>query len=238
MTKTFSETVDIVAAQSGYQSNISFVATAVNRALKLASPHRHYSMLQEKRYAINNPRGKRLKEHSLDLPFDFRIMLAVRADNRLSIAKKNPGLGQLISDQQHSPIFYYLAGDTLHVRAPIIKCLDIAYYKVLPNFLYYSVEKRLLRSAQSEIDALFEYRYPDTDDWVAYNSDDARHLKSYNRHVNWLLRDYNDVIITGALSNTYNAKGNIEVGGRLFQQFQQSIRDIKSLYDETREGEY
>ena len=237
MSKTFSEIVDIVATQSGYQSNISLITTAVNRAIKQCTPHKHYEQLKEKQYKVENKRGfgKNL-EHCFELPQDHRIPLAVRVDNHRIIKLRNPGLGQLY---QPEPLFYYLAGNKLFVRSYIASHLDLAYYSVVKNFLYYPLEKRLLRTTcRDEDEALFDYRVPQTDEWINYNPVDPRHNKSYQRHVNWLTKDYSEVLILGALSSAYNSKGAIETGGRLFTEFRNEIKEIKKAYELTRQGEY
>lgn len=235
MSKTFSEIVDIVTVQSGYQSNISLVVTAVNRAIKLCMPYKHFSQLKEIRYQIENKRGfNKNLSHCLPLPQDLRIPLSVRADNHRFIVKKNPGIGQVY---QPNPIYYYLAGSDINIRCYIKSHVDMAYYAVVKDFLYYPPEKRLVKSTDIDAEFLFEYRHPQSDDWLPFNSLDPNQEKSYNRHINWLTKDYSEVLVTGALSSVLNAKGSIEAGGRLYQQFLEDVRDLKAVNSETRIGE-
>lgn len=226
---TFSEIVDDVAQQAGY-SNISVVASHVNRAVKAFTPIHHFSDLVEDTFNQKSCDAR----SKIVLPNDYRTMQAVRVDNRIMVPMKKPGLGQQVHEGTH---YYYETGIYLAIRGHIAQKVDIAYYRVTPSFLYFPVEKRLLRTSQNEHDSLYEFRHPDSDEWLPLNRRDENHMASYNRHVNWLIEAYEAQLLNGALSNAYNAKGNIEVGGRLFQQFRLDVAEIKAAHMHSYQGE-
>lgn len=230
---TFSEIVDQVAIQSGYQSNLGLVAGFVNNAMHGLTPLKHHSQLREVTYYPEKSH-KFKTSHSFPIPEDLATIRAVRVDGRVFVSEKKPGLGQVLIEDHY---FYYLIEDQLAVRGPISDRLELAYYKVLRNFLYYPREKRLLREATSEGQHRFEYRVPQTDEWIPYNRSAPDQRASYDRHMNWILDHHHSAVTNGALSSALNARGDIEAGGRLFQAFNQEKRLIMEQHTGNNHGE-
>lgn len=232
MSKTFSEIVDEVAKTAGLNSNIPAVVGYVNRAIKVLTPIRHFSDMVELQHRVPSFTKKLV----LDLPQNHRVTRAIRVDNRTFAKRKLPGLVQAVTtDTSH---YYYESGTKLVIVGAIRSHVDIAYYRVTPAFKYYPQEYRMLRSSEKEGESMYEYREPETNEWLALNLHDPAHESSYLRHTNWITKGYSEVLTNGALSHAYNSKGETERGSRLFQLFTQDVRDIRKSHHDLTVGEY
>lgn len=232
MTNTFSEIVDGVANTSGLKTNIPSVVFMVNRALKQLTPIKHFSDLIEYRSTVQRFTNKLI----LDLPQNHRVTRAIRVDNRTFAKRKPPGLAQAVTT--NASHYYYESGEKLVIVGAIRQHVDIAYYRVTPSMKYYPLEYRLIRAAVLEGDDLFEYRVPQTAEWLPLNLNNPEHAKAYARHTNWLTKGYAETIFNGALSHAYNSKGATERGSRLYQLFSADVKEIKKAHQDIVVGEH
>jgi hypothetical protein len=149
------------------------------------------------------------------IPFDFKSIRAIHyggpIPNGEFVDKKMPG-----RIQENGAKYWYQTGDTIILSGAHGR-VDISYYRLSKAFIYVKPDKRLLASDDNSF-----YKYRDTSEtsiWIEFNNDNNIHREAYNRHVNWVIKDHAHTILEGLLARLYNSRGDLQRGGRHYQQY-------------------
>lgn len=222
MARTFSEIVDAVAVQTGYIGQLRLVISFANNAINQLRPIRHFSSLRED--YINNGHAKL----TVPMPQNYASMLSAQdLEGKKIYTHRRPGLGTLVNPTSH---WFYESGDAL-VFNGYSRGITIAYYVTSKHFVYYAPEYRLLRSTETEGEHLYDYRAPQTNDWLPLDYANPQYSELIKRHTNWIITQHADVVLTGALSGAYNAKGQLDNGARMFQLFASERTKIQAIHE-------
>lgn len=212
--RTFSEIVDSIIASVGQPALLHMTCVEVNAVINdLRTNHPSDFDLGE----VRLQRGVS-SNFQWRIPHDFRAMRVARFDGNIFVSEAKPGIVQ-----KKLRRYWYQSGDAI-VFIGARHIIDVAYYRSRQVFKYVKSDQRLLRSsAAAEYD--YDFRPAPDAPWVPMLQVNQQNSRSYNAHVDWVVRQYPEAIFQGAISAIYNHLGQLEKGARAYQSFTRS-KDI------------
>lgn len=219
--RTFSEIVDTAIAITKQPFSLQLAIAATNAVVRDLSTNFNsdFDLLE---HSIRLPRSRRagaitqLRTASWRLPANFRAIRTVRYDGSYFPKCRKPGL-----IQKSMLRYWYQSTGHIHFSG-VDHVVDIAYYKMLPSFVYAPEDLRLVRSDDGDsylVTSNLDTANPAARVEVSINFEDASHEALLERHANWVIRMYPEIILDGVLSRLYNGKGDTNRGGRFHQQY-------------------
>jgi hypothetical protein len=228
--RTFSEIVDTAIATSNMPSHLKYAISACNSIIhEIAGVSLNdYDLDEYSLLVTDTPVFTRLGRDyghppapksiaTWTVPFDFKAVKAVHyggpIPNGEFVEKREPG-----RIQENSNKYWYQTGETI-VLSGAYGRVDISYYKISKTFVYIKVDKRLLASNDETYYQIRE-NADESNIWHRYNSDNVIHREIFNRHVNWVIKNHAHTVLEGLLARLYNTRGDLQRGGRHYQQYQ------------------
>lgn len=220
---TFSELVDICQEEVGHGGSLSLTASYLNSRRKMAMPKNHFSSHV---YWKWDPSDLEYQGHihsktqlTLPLPSDYMNIVSITTERSETLERVEVGHDMLNSPKGS---FYTVTGNRLILVLNPVQPLMIIYVKRLKVMSYVKPDNRLLRSRGEA----YEYRPALDAPWVPYDPNNAKHLSTYNSHVDFLLDNYPYILIPGVLSSISTGRGDTTTGARQFQEFNQGVKEI------------
>lgn len=219
---TFSEIVDAVAQDTGRAgvAKLPSVIRAVNNTLRDFSGNANE--LQRSEFSYAHPTARftpptAFEKIKIKLPPNYERFEAIVTDLNQIVHEVKPGMESLISAGKNR---YYIADGHVHISACFKQNINFSYFTVRRGFRYFPTPLRLIRTSQSyNHEVAYEYRMPQTPNWLPYNPTDDAMVESYARHVDWITDAYAEIVELGSASTLHNRAGNESIGARLFQQY-------------------
>jgi hypothetical protein len=237
--RTFSEIIDTANSIAKTPSHMAYAISACNaivRELTSAFPNGR-SIVED--YVPVYPDS--YDRHRLPLPktvkwlipLDYREMSAVHYGERVPqgefVPNRPPG-----KVQEKQSAYWYQSGDTI-IFSGAYTGIAIAYYQLSKTLNYYKPDRRLLKSGDDEFYLTRETS--SNNDWARLDHNNQDHVKRFNNHVNWIIRDHPHVVLEGLLARLYNVVGNRETGARHFSQYTTDKQTINRANGAFRKGE-
>lgn len=164
-----------------------------------------------------------LPGNRITVPADYLRGMEVAYD-RVDIPIPQRKLGSVIPDSKR---YWYQAERYMVFCGHIHHSVQVAYQRMSPQLQYFPEELRLLRSAANP-NLIFEWR-PDTSaEWQPFNPENPLHMQSYYKHSSWAIERYATVILMGAKSFLLNDSGNLNEGGRAYNNFVTNLNRVKN----------
>lgn len=242
--RTFSEIIDIIVSTAKVPHKLAFVVVQANGVIRdLRTNHASdYDLAEARLLPLSMDPAqcgcKTIAQTHVEwtIPCDFRAIRSVRYNGCEFVPNRRPGL-----IQKTSPSFWYQSGDSI-IFSGNPQCIDIAFYTQPRSYLYFDPKKRRIKS-NAECGYLVRQKCtsetandPATV-WQQLDFNFTWHKIVYSAQVDWIIREYYDVVLNGSLAAVYNGQGDITRGGRYYQLFAQGKKQISRARDHHLEAE-
>lgn len=230
--RTFSEIIDIIVNTAKVPHKIPYVVVQANGIVRdLRTNHASDFDLAETQLlplALDaTQRGCECRATHVEwmVPCDFRAIRAVRYNGCEYVPNRKPGLIQKRGDNH-----WYQSGDYI-VFSGNPQCIDISFYTMPRSYIYFDPKKRRIKSCDQCQYLVRQKHTSETPDdpallWQAVNFNFTWHKVAYSQQVDWIIREYYDVVMNGTLAAIYNGMGDVARGSRYYQQFVQGKKQI------------
>lgn len=153
-------------------------------------------------------------------PQEFRIMRTVRYPYTDPQGKRLYPPEILPGKKQKDEVYYYYSGPGYYVFAgtALADSIDVAYYSLLKKLAYYALA---LRPATYSLE---------DETWSYFSSGtDAENLIAREKVSNWILFNYYDTVVEGAMAKILKTIGDPRAGSSfaLYKSYQKTFEDTE-----------
>ena len=216
----FSELVDEVSRRSGRTEKINDIVGMVNAILRRI----HGEALFDRDFitACAIPDHEKCAPCSVvwKRPKDFRVLRTAKVGAKYM---RHERVGRNLEGRK---FFYYAEGNHFVFQTGDFSCqVDIGYYRKPIMFVYYSSSERPAVFDRETCEFTYKVPVKGETGFVKQLMSDDEQLQAQEKVYDWILEEYPEVVIQGALNLLYVQQGDERAGGT-YALYTELLKDV------------